>query len=542
MANDDSRQSLDSARLCDEVFGIVVIEPALRRVLCFGNYHWVDKRAGLCAAPMPMWPLVVQRQHSMAVCADDLPEALRALREPIEYGERDVSASFEPPATFDAKHCIGRVGDRSSLADGDCMRNHSDASIYSGYLLHPRLLLQLLEKVAHDDMYRSMLCGDGDWLCEFADRLFTAIEEQRQREAFLFFLLFQLLPQRVAARLHDASRVRKTWSSLLPRRMAEAPHGVARVTTLVGWLQHQGYRFVRTGSRAQWLSRDAIRFEAARHRLIVDDCRSYDWRRTFECVGCRVAPSTLAGAGLGLFATIDVPARCVIDMYIGECKSVRNDNNIDEAEDAAMLTTATRHEPVENEYTMVMDTVYDQPELDQTLVEMDACSLRFATLARFINYANRLDEVNVLFDNVGNLITIKPLRVGDELLTTYGELGDYFCPCKRDQVCSLSGTDAHRSKQRQATMRLDMQTVAWDVQNDCVGDLMRLLTRSEAQQILADSARRVQMLESGLRRDKVPALCYDADDTIDFVFRDQGTLRASFSSNRWQSGAVETVQ
>ena len=71
---------------------------------------------------------------------------------------------------------------------------------------------------------------------------------------------------------------------------------------------------------------------------------------------------------------------------------------------------------------------------------------------------------------------------------------------------------------------------------------MRLLTHDEAQKVLADSARRMQMLELGLRRDTVPALCYDADDTIDFVFRDQGTLRARFSSNRWRFGAVETVQ
>ena len=532
--------------LVDEQFGCVPLSLLLYRVLAFFNYHCVDVRDGRCVAPMPMWPLVPQRKYSLA---DDctLPLNLRPLRHKMQYSETDFAASFDADGVCELPSAllVGRCGDRLACATGDAMRCYGQAHFYGGYLLHPILLLRLLRAVQEDQHLATSLPVEFEYVQLLANRI--ADLSATEQHSFVWLLLFQTTPRRLPAPLTSKTITRRIWHFAFHRndrcscRRASAQFSLGDTQhdsgyDLAAWLRHEGFALTATGSRVQWLSRDAVRRRAALYKQTMADNRSYDWRQLFASFGCRVAPSTLPGAGRGLFATIDVPTRCTIGMYIGRITTVgaqQQPRGDDMATGSSRETLNDQTVPVaaasadgglRYEYTMTVERRYDAP--NEPLLEVDARSLRHSTLMRFINYANRLEQINVLFDDVGNLVTVRPLRPGDELLTTYGELGDYFKP-----LTSTRANHLNVSKHDTAALNLENRPV-----NDAstFASLVDLLTLEEAQQIAYDSA----SLENEDGVDTVPALKRGAGDSMDFQFRDQGYFRAIFGRNRWKAARI----
>jgi uncharacterized protein len=125
------------------------------------------------------------------------------------------------------------------------------------------------------------------------------------------------------------------------------------------------------------------------------------WRHTIEKVGMYLKPSTIPGAGLGLFTTHDIPTDTPVTNYIGERLS------------------AQEYEERDNGYGLVG---HDGVVVDASSTQ--SCIARYANDCRAINIErDGLNGNNSHFDCVGGelwIVSTKHIKANEEIFVDYG--------------------------------------------------------------------------------------------------------------------------
>lgn len=360
----------------------------LRSWLPYFHYHWVRTRDAAVLRAAPQWPLTRNAKHALTTAG----------RQSL-WTTRSTNAD-----------AVGRLGGGRFECTGREQWSFACVQSYSGWPVHPVRVVRALQTARCAGAFDGDAGDDLAWLCALCNVLLA-----QPGDACLD--ASQLLSNRVSAALQalmSAAQVDcavdggKQQSSVADNLHVLAQFGLA------SWLRWRGFVFADFLDRPQWLPRDAV---AARLLARTLHTAAWpDWRLAFGAGGCYVAPSTVAGAGHGCFARVAVPVGCTVATYVGRRVSARHV----EKGDAANA-----------EYTLAVDSsvfVQRARKRRAPVAFVDARDVRLSTCARFINQANCVQQINVLFDEFGHVVTVRPLQPGDELLTTYGEGGAFFQP------------------------------------------------------------------------------------------------------------------